>query len=43
MKGLVNQGMDDVDQFLGHSIYDGTPIRDNGPEGVPALCILGRL
>ena len=43
MRAVANQGMDDVHQFLGHSICDGLPTRDNGPEVVPDLCILGKL
>ena len=42
MWGLIKQGRGDVGQFLGHPICDGLPTGDNGPEGVPDLCILGK-
>ena len=40
MRGLANQGSDDVGQFLGHPIGDGPSAGDNEPEGVPALYTL---
>ena len=35
MLGLTNQETDDVGQFLGHSICDGPPTGEHGPQGVP--------
>ena len=39
--GLASQEVDDFSQLLSHSICDGPSTGDNGPEGVPILCILG--
>ena len=41
VRGMANERSDGVSQFLGHAIGDGTPARNNGPEGFQLCVFLG--